>query len=79
MIQVLYKVYLYGSCQLIKSKDILKCFDIINYIFDFFRYMCIIVGCDYLELFFGIGIKRAYNLMKKVVVVNGDVREVWNF
>lgn len=79
MIQVLYKVHLHGSCQSIKSKDIPKCLDITNYTFDFFRHMCIIAGCDYLESLPGIGIKRAHNLMKKVAAANGDVREVWNF
>ena len=30
-----------------------------------FRHMCILAGCDYLPAMHGVGVKKAYGLLKK--------------
>ncbi len=50
--------------------------DINDFKFEYFRYMCILTGCDYLSNIPGIGIKRAHAFIKKFAKSKLTIEEV---
>ena len=73
---MIYKLDLNGRCKVIKNKDLNKCMDINYFKFEYFRYMCILTGCDYLSNIPGIGIKRAHAFIKKFAKSKLTIEEV---
>lgn len=75
-LQVIFKLDLKGNCKIIIAKDLNKCLLLENYRFEYFRHMCILSGCDYLDSIPGIGIKRALIFMRKVAQLKMNTLEV---
>jgi exonuclease-1 len=50
--------------------------DIRGFKFEYFRYMCIITGCDYLSNIHGVGIKRAHTFIQKFAKSKLKIEEV---
>lgn len=73
--KVLFKLDLRGNCKLIKKEDLNKCLSLENYKFEYFRQMCILSGCDYLDSIPGIGIKRALTFIKLVAHSKMEILE----
>ena len=48
LLQVIYKLDRNERCKAIRQKGLIKCMDVIDFKFEYLRYICIISGCDYL-------------------------------
>ena len=74
--QAIYKLDRNGRCKAIRQKDLSKCMDVRDFKFEYFRYMCIISGCDYLANIPGIGIKRAHTFVQRFATSKLKIEEV---
>lgn len=74
-LKIIYKLDKLGNGKEIVLSEIVaaKEIDLSRFSLEMLRHMCIISGCDYLESFPGMGIKKAYALVSK----NNSMREVF--
>lgn len=64
--RIIYKLDKFGNAQEILLTDVgsAKEFDFQNFTLEMLRHMCILSGCDYIASIPGLGLKKAYKLLK---------------
>lgn len=76
--KILFKLDKDGSCLEIKRENFSLCREInlTGWTIKEFRQMAILSGCDYLDSINGIGLKKAYNLMRKFKTAEKSIQSI---